>query len=748
MPNPDFQWTRFYYPEIVAALLEAKAKAWPEHTESDAHDPVIQLLRLFALVGHQQAVRLDHVARELYLPTARLRSSFVALAALMDYRLALAVPARADVLADLNGDVAPAGRLLKAHTRFATEGTGASPAIEFEYLSDDDLEAVDGTGVYRLADWLNDPGAPDNLDPGGGGGSIRFHATPPALPAALWGGGLPADDGGGLLWLNTDLQFNRIGVELAAAWQDLTGVRWEYFDDSRETLPDQVQDLGGTIAFDVSTLVGTVSESDGLSVLVTCLRTGEQEWLETVTAGAQVVTSTTTLGQSTVSTNPADYTVRTYWPELPDVVDGTGGLQASGTVSWTLPQTVGRRWSKLELDDGASTVEGYAIRARKITAGGGEVAPTVNAAVEPSRTVWSLLVEAVQGRRFEERLGTTDAAGTASQAFTIRRAPLLELVSVALDDGQWTQVDNFLGSTTYDRHFTLIEDPNGDQIVTFGDGQNGRIPPTSSPVTAVYRIGGGSSGNVGATAIVRDRSGNGRLKNVRNPRAAAGWVAQEGTTAASLDALRAAIPASLRALERAVTPEDMEALAVAFRTEGGAQVAERAVAIEEGAGPKTVRLVVVAPGGLAPTAADLAELDTYFNGEIVGVQRIGGVALANTQVVPAAFVPRIVDLTANVTVLADYATGAAARITAALGAQLRPSARRLVLDEDGEWVTSADYLWRFEGTVSLAFLVTTIATAIPGIVNITITDPVADVVLDADELPVAGTIAITISEVA
>ena len=364
----------------------------------------------------------------------------------------------------------------------------------------------------------------------------------------------------------------------------------------------------------------------------------------------------------------------------------------------------------------------------------------------PRKTVWSLLVEAIQGRRYEERLGTTDT-GTASQAFTLRRSPLLELVSVTLDDGVWTLVDNFLSSTSFARHYTLAEQPDGDQVVTFGDGQNGKIPTVSSPVTAVYRIGGLDSGNVGPEAISRDRSGNGRLKNVRNPRAATGWVAQEGTTDASRDGLRETIPASLRALERAVTPEDMEALGVAFRDSNGQQVAERAVAIQEGAGPKTVRLVCVGPGGVAPTDEQLAELEVYFNGEIVGVQRIGGVALANTQVVPAAFVPRIVDVTAAVTVLSSFAPGAAEKISAALGAQLRPSARRLVLNADGIWVTSIEYLWRFEGEVSLAFLITTIATAIPGISNITISVPAADITLDTDELPVPGTLLITVSEV-
>ena len=382
--NPDFQWSRFYYPDILEALILFKAGVWPEHTETDPHDPVVQLLRLFALVGHQQAVRLDHVARELYLPTARLRSSLVALGALMDYRLALAVPAAADVVADLNGAVAPAGRLVKAHSRFATEGSGSSPAIEFEYDADADLAAVDGTGTWQLADWLNDPGAPDILDPGGSGGTILFHAAP-VTAADLWGATIvPPNDSGGLIWMNSDLMFDRIGIENTSAWVGLTDLRWEYYDDSRVSPPDSVVDNTGTITLDVSTLVGAASDSDGLSVLVICLRTGVQEWLETVTAGGQVVTTTGTLGQTTVSTNAGDYTVRTYWPELPDVVDGTvvagAPLAAAGTVQWTLPQGADRRWAKITLDDGATTRTGYAIRARKVDSSGGEAAPALDPA--------------------------------------------------------------------------------------------------------------------------------------------------------------------------------------------------------------------------------------------------------------------------------------------------------------------------------------------------------------------------------
>ena len=131
--------------------------------------------------------------------------------------------------------------------------------------------------------------------------------------------------------------FNQIAVVVTTPSADITGVRWEYYDDSRIVAPDEVIDNGGTITLRIETLVIGLG-SVGLDVLVTCLRTGQQEWLQSFSAGGENVVTTGTLGQTTVSTNPADYTVQTFWPGLPDVVDGTAGLSQSGDVTWTLPQ--------------------------------------------------------------------------------------------------------------------------------------------------------------------------------------------------------------------------------------------------------------------------------------------------------------------------------------------------------------------------------------------------------------------------
>jgi len=732
--RPDFRWVAFYYPEILAGLIELKRTTWPEHTEEDPHDPVIQLYRAFAVVAHLQAVRLDHAAREVYLPTARLRSSFIALARLVDYELATAVPAETHLVATVSGSLSGFTRLVRAHSTFATEGDADSPAVAFEYDEDDDLYGgPTGTAALRV---LEDDG-----------GTVTEITS--SLPLALWGGGNAAENDAIYFGGDEVLAPNKIELEITGAAGN-TWYRWEYRDD-RDGEPDSVVDNGGTITLGVDSVIGADADSPnggeatGLEVVVTCLRTGVSETCNVDSGGPpNTITTTGNLGQTSVSTNPADYLIETEWVELPGLDDETTSLTVvdTGIVSFTLPHDTTHRW--LPSDPLGEGVDSYWWRARCARAGTAS-GPTLASVSEARKTTWAVTWEVRQGQRVTVKLGTSD--GTADQTFTLTRTPFLELVEVTVDGDAWTEVDNFLASAAYDRHFTLTEDPDGSWIVTFGDGTNGKIPSSSAAVVSVYRIGGDNSGNVGADTITRDRTGNPKIRAITNPQAATGWEVQEGTTDDSLDDLRVEIPASLRTRSRAVTPEDCEDLVVEFTTEDGSAPVVRALAIEEGNGPKTLALVCVGPGGTAPIQADLDEVDAYFNGETVGLQRVGGLLIANTELTAEAFTPYPVDVTVTVKVLADYATGADAKIEAALGAILTPTATRQLQDSNGDWYDSGDYLWSWEGEVDPSVLLGAIYTSTPGIVGITMSAPAAPYTLAAGELPTAGTLAVTVTSV-
>jgi len=711
----DYRWAAFYYPQILQALTDLKARDWPENTEADPHDPTMQLLRLFAHVGHTSATRLDHVARERFWATFRLRSSALSLARWIDYELAPAAPAEVDMVGTLGAPVAGVVDLVRAHSLYDDRG---SPPIVYEYLEDTAYQGGD-TGVYTLIEQ----------------GSLgAFTEITGSLPASLWGGA-PAV-GYALYFLHPSLMFTGVTADLSVAGADLSVVRWEYYDSIRAMAPDSVAVSGGGLVFGVATVAGA-TRADGLEVTITCLLTGAQETVDTTWGTANQAITTGTLGQVSPSTSPGDYLVRVEWPELPDLVADALDITGERVIEWSAPQTAARKWAPATVD----TATGYAVRARLVQLGGSPVAPTLDAATEPRGTVWSLLIQASQGKRVIDKLGA--AAGDASEVFTLNRTPFLLLVSLTVGGFEWSRVDNFLSSASSARDFTLLEAADGSWRVTFGDGTRGRIPNPGDQVVATYRVGGDVSGNLEAGAIERGRTGNRQIKTWTNPRAAAGWVEQEGATAQSLELTRAAAPASLRTRTRAVTPEDCENLAVEFRTADGSQVAERALGVEEGNGPKTIALVVAGPGGGAPVAADLEELDAYYNGIDRGLQRVGGVLLSNMALTSEAFTPTPIDITASVEVRSAYASTAKAAIEASLQGTLTPTAKRLIL-VDGVWIESTEYLWEWGGTVGEAILKTMIATATSGVVSVAMSAPAADVALAAKSLPTAGVITITI----
>lgn len=738
---PDWLYTAFYYPEILAQLLAFKAHDFPEHTETNPHDPIVQFYRLAALVFHGANTRLDHVAREAFLATAQLRASFVAQAPLLGYQLAPPTPATVDVVVDVSGSVPGTATITQPHSVWSTAGDDTTPAVVFEFNSDDPY-TVTATGSWLVTTSSDDGATMNAIDTSAP--FVLFGGVPDDYPLAFFG--------------HADAMFDKIGISFSAANDTITEGVWEYYDDARILVPDDVQDNSGNpqVTIDsliyggVAALVGRDLSNGSEGVIrVTCKKTGAfEDCYSAFSGGHMYATPTSTLGQSTVSYNPNDYTVQTFWPPLPLISDGTVDsdqpLNKDGTVAWTLPQATDRRWAKTTI--GTRTAYWIRMRVQDHASADG---PTMKAPAEPVRTTWSVLLPARQGERVVDKLGAS--SGAASQSWTLPHPGFVELVSVTVDGEAWARVVDFLTATTFDKVFTLDEQPDSTWLVAFGDGTHGRIPAESTNVIATYRVNADTDGDVGPLVVKIDRSGNSKAKGARNPRAAVGWTVREGLTALSRAELVRKIPAELRALDRAVTAEDYETLSTAFKDAAGNLVAERVAAVEEGAGPKTVLLYVVGLGGVAPSAPDLAELVAYFNGIPAGLQRIGGHCPANTTVVGQSFVPHSIDVDATISILADFASNAQAVALAALKGLMTPTAKRLTRAKDGTISESTAYQWRWGDdsggiAVTKSIVLGRIASFLEGIVDIDL-GGFSDVVLDPGELPTNGTITVSIVEV-
>ncbi len=177
-------------------------------------------------------------------------------------------------------------------------------------------------------------------------------------------------------------------------------------------------------------------------------------------------------------------------------------------------------------------------------------------------------VAAIEGETKAEILGSS--TGLPAQFFELSFKPLsyapdgtCSLEVYVTENGieeRWTLVSSLIDSKPSEKHYEIEMDENDIVTVNFGDNQNGKIPAEgSNNVRAVYRVGGGSHGNIGANKINRMVSNISEVSAVTNPAQASGGVDRE-----TVESIKRMAPRMLRTLWRAVTAEDYKTLAEAL----------------------------------------------------------------------------------------------------------------------------------------------------------------------------------------
>ena len=117
----------------------------------------------------------------------------------------------------------------------------------------------------------------------------------------------------------------------------------------------------------------------------------------------------------------------------------------------------------------------------------------------------------------------------------------------------WTEVEDFDSSDANSRHYEIDK---REGKIRFGDGVHGMVPPVGKDnIVVTYRYGGGKQGNVPEDSIAGLKSAVPFVKSVTNPLAADG-----GAEAEELGNVLIRGPLRLKTRNRAVTPEDFEAL--------------------------------------------------------------------------------------------------------------------------------------------------------------------------------------------
>lgn len=708
---PDFDFSGFYYPQLLEALIQYKRRNVPELTDESEFEPFTQLIRAIALMGHLNNTLLDLVANEGTLPTAKLAESVRNMLRLIDYEMAPASPAQVDVLYELSKVFAAPYLLVSESAQASTQRAGSDPVIYFEALEALTIERTDQVGACFTEENGVFTDRTTDANSSAPGDDFAAWATP-AMKDALYIG-------------HANVMWDKIALTLGTTpAANIIGV-WEFYDGNfRKTAPLTVTDLGGSLQFDLTTLLGSQNRQ-GTKVRIQLNETTAYQDVFTTWTGSANVAVTDLLGQSSPSTDATKYTVGSDWTILEEAEDGSLDFTQDGDVEFALPQTLAHNWRETTING----FTGFFIRYRVISVST-PTAPDVRLVRIDTGKQYALR-SCTQGRTTTDApLGSSN--GQPSQRFDTSKENYVTNSAVVTVDGEaWTSVKNFLSSTSTDKHY-VVELGEGDRAtIVFGDGVTGRIPPLGVGNIAIdYRYGANDNGNVGANTVTVDKTGLTFINKIWNPRVATGWKEAAGASDASLARVKIEGPASLRTKDVALGPDDVVELTRRFTDDSGARPFGRAKAFEEGFGPKTIELVVVAAGGGLASNDQLLALEEYFNGDQFSVPPLPKHLVANQQVVAVNYTKRLIDVTATV-----YGNVTEEEVKNKLTGLLQPEA----LKEDG-----VTFEWAFGGEVPQSRISHEIFQTDPSITKVVVATPASDVALVARELPVAGTITITI----
>ncbi len=653
------------------------------------------------------------VANESTLPTAKLVETVRNMLRLINYELNPASPAQADVIYRLSKVFTTSFELIGDNAQVATETTTENAPIYYEA----NILNIDRTDQhsYVLAE---ENGAFTDYT------TEANSETTPADDFTPWSTPVFKD---AIYWGHKQIMWDVLKVVLTTNGANISGV-WEFYDgDWNKTIPSDVTDLGTTLEFDVNSLLGP-NNRQGTKIRIKLNSTATYEDVFSTWNGSKnIATTTSLLGQTTPSVDENDYTIGSDWTIL-EVDDETNDFTGNGEISYVLPQTIDLNWIKNEVDG----KEAYWLRYR-ITSTTTPTAPVVQyTKMDTGKQYAHRLV--TQGRtQTEDPLGSS--TGLDDQTFELSKDYFLwDTETITADSEVYERVDNFLNSTSTDKHYVVELGENDRATIKFGGGGKGKVPAIGvGNVSAVYRYGGNVDGNVGANKIVIDKTGLTFIDKVWNPRQAVGWSEADGASEASLERAKIEGPASLRTREVALGPDDVKDMTKLYEDDDGARPFERAVAVEEGYGPKTIELIVMAKGGGYATADQLNNIMLYFNGDKYAYPPLPQRIIANQQVIATNYQQKSIDITATV-----YGNIEKESIENRLTQLIQPNA----LKEDG-----VTYEWDFGEKIEVSRLIHEIFDISPDVITkVVITIPASEIQLQDRELPIIGTLNITVVE--
>jgi hypothetical protein len=149
-----------------------------------------------------------------------------------------------------------------------------------------------------------------------------------------------------------------------------------------------------------------------------------------------------------------------------------------------------------------------------------------------------------------------DPAAAASSFFqpTVPPKPRLQVRDNRLNP--WAVLGDLLSSHELDKAVVAEIERDNTVFLRFGDGQNGMAADAGTSFQAMYRVGNGTSGNIGHDSLAHIVTTLKNIRSVRNP-----LPAQGGRDPETMEHIRQFAPFSFRTQLRAVTEDDYGVMA-------------------------------------------------------------------------------------------------------------------------------------------------------------------------------------------
>lgn len=240
--------------------------------------------------------------------------------------------------------------------------------------------------------------------------------------------------------------------------------------------------------------------------------------------------------------------------------------------------------------------------------------PLVNRYYPRTTLIYGNVVAATHGATVSQVLGSGDATQS-NQTLNLQKLPLTYLPSsltntaipgiastltVMVNEVIWDETPSLYGLTPNSKNYVLTQEDNGQVNITFGDGlQGARLPTGQENITATYRQGIGTIGNVPGNSLILLQTRPQGVLSVTNPAAAAGGVDPE-----SLDSAYQNAPSGVLTLNRLVSQTDFENYASTQTSVGKS----RADFLSQAHGQPVLFMTLSAPNGAAMSQDDIQTL--------------------------------------------------------------------------------------------------------------------------------------------